>query len=137
MAAQKGKDILIKTEITPGVFITMAGLRTKKLSFNAESVDVTDSESAGRWRELLAGSGVRRASVGGSGIFKDAQSDAELRAAFFNGSALSCQLVIPGFGTIAGPFQITALDYSGSHDAEMTFEAALESAGELTFAAAG
>lgn len=136
MAAQKGRDILLKTETTPGTFITIAGLRTKKLSFNAESVDVTDADSAGRWRELLAGSGVRRASVGGSGIFKDAQSDAELRAAFFAGSVLSCQLVIPDFGTVSGHFQITALDYSGSHDGEVTFEAALESAGELSFAAA-
>lgn len=134
MAAQKGKDILLKTETEPGTFITIAGLRTKKLSFNAESVDVTDADSAGRWRELLAGSGVRRASVGGSGIFKDAQSDAELRSAFFAGSALSCQLVIPDFGTVSGHFQITALDYSGSHDGEVTFETALESAGELTFA---
>ena len=35
-------------------------------------VDVTDAESAGRWRELLGGAGVQRAALSGSGIFKDA-----------------------------------------------------------------
>jgi hypothetical protein len=36
---------------------------------------------------------------------------------------------------IAGPFQITALEYSGSHDGEVVYEIALESAGALSFAA--
>jgi predicted secreted protein len=34
---------------------------------------------------------------------------------------------------VAGPFQITALEYSGSHDGEIAFELAMESAGALTF----
>ncbi len=43
--------------------------------------------------------------------------------------------MIPDFGTLQGPFQITALEYSGQHDGEVTYEIALESAGELAFAA--
>jgi TP901-1 family phage major tail protein len=136
VTAQKGKDILIKLdEDGLGSFITVAGLRTKRLAFNSETVDVTDADSAGRWRELLAGSGVQRASLGGSGIFKDAASDARMRAAFFGGEILDWQLVIPDFGTIEGPFQITALEYSGNHDGEVAFELALESAGALGFGA--
>jgi TP901-1 family phage major tail protein len=81
MGAQKGKDLLLKLAAgEAGSFVTVAGLRSRRLAFNSEAVDVTDSESAGRWRELLAGSGVRRASLGGSGIFKDADSDALMRA---------------------------------------------------------
>jgi TP901-1 family phage major tail protein len=137
VTAQKGKDILIKLdEDGLGSFITVAGLRTKRLAFNSETVDVTDADSAGRWRELLAGSGVQRASLGGSGIFKDAASDARMRAAFFGGEILDWQLVIPDFGTVAGPFQITALEYSGNHDGEVAFELALESAGAISFEAA-
>ena len=34
------------------------------------------------------------------------------------------------------PFQITALEYAGSHDGEVTFEIALESAGAVSFAVA-
>ncbi|MCC0043482.1 MAG: phage major tail protein, TP901-1 family [Brucellaceae bacterium] len=136
MTAQKGKDVLIKLdEDGMGSFVTVAGLRTKRLAFNSETVDVTDADSAGRWRELLAGSGMQRASLGGSGIFKDAASDARMRTAFFNGEIIDWQLVIPDFGTVEGPFQITALEYSGNHDGEVAFELALESAGALTFGA--
>ncbi|MFD1327619.1 phage major tail protein, TP901-1 family [Mycoplana ramosa] len=134
MVAQKGRDLLLKVE-DGGSFVTVAGLRSKKLSFNAQVVDVTDAQSAGRWRELLGGAGVQRASVSGSGIFKDQASDALVRAAFFAGAILSWELVIPDFGTVAGPFQITALEYSGAHDGELLFDLSLESAGALTFGA--
>ncbi len=137
MAAQKGKDLLLKVDANGlGSFETVAGLRSKRIAFNSETVDVTDSDSAGRWRELLAGSGVQRAAVSGSGIFKDAASDATLRTRFFDGAIVDWQLVLPDFGTVEGPFQITALEYSGSHDGEVTFELALESAGQISFAVA-
>lgn len=135
MPAQKGKDLLLKMH-DGSSFVTVAGLRTKTLAFNAQTVDVTHAESAGRWRELLAGAGVRRANVSGAGIFKDAASDELVRAAFFDGISKDCQIAIPDFGTIEGAFQISALEFSGSHDGEVTFEISLESAGELTFAAA-
>lgn len=135
MAAKKGKDLLLKLdEDGLGNFITVAGLRARRLAFNSETVDVTDADSVGRWRELLAGSGVQRASISGSGIFKDAQSDAAIRARFFAGEIVGWQLGIPDFGTVSGDFQITALEYSGNHDGEVTFEIALESAGPVSFA---
>jgi len=134
MAAQKGKDLLLKLDSDGlGSFVTVAGLRSKRIAFNSESVDITDADSAGRWRELLAGSGVQRAAVSGSGLFKDAASDAAIRTHFFAGEIVDWQLVVPHFGTIEGPFQITALEYSGSHDGEVTFEIALESAGPIAF----
>lgn len=135
MSAQKGKDLLLKMHDGAG-FATVAGLRSKTLAFNAQTVDVTHAESAGRWRELLAGAGVKRASVAGAGIFKDAASDALVRQVFFDGVVKDCQIVIPDFGTVQGPFQISALEFSGVHDSEVAFEITLESAGELTFAAA-
>ena len=132
MPAQKGKDILLKIDGGSG-FVTVAGLRTKTLSFNAQTVDVTHAESAGRWRELLSGAGVRRASLSASGIFKDATSDSIVRQNFFDGASPPCQIVIPDFGTLEGAFQIGALEFSGNHDGEVNFEISLESAGELTF----
>ena len=98
-------------------------------------MDVTDSESAGRWRELLAGSGVQRAAMSGAGIFKDQASDAAIRSAFFAGAIRDWQAVVPDFGTVEGPFQITSLEYTGAHDGEVTFEIALESAGLVGFEA--
>lgn len=137
MVAQKGKDLLLKIDSNGlGSFVTVAGLRSKRIAFNSQTVDITDADSAGRWRELLAGSGVQRASVSGSGIFKDAQSDAAIRAKFFAGEIAAWQMAVPSFGTVEGPFQITALEYTGAHDGEVAFEIALESAGQITFAVA-
>jgi TP901-1 family phage major tail protein len=136
MAAQSGKDMLLKLDATgSGSFVTVGGLRTRALTFNAASIDVTDAESAGQWRELLAGGGIRRASASGAGIFKDQASDEAVRGLFFGATICSWQLVIPGFGTIAGPFQITALQFSGDYAGEVTFDLSLDSAGELTFTA--
>jgi TP901-1 family phage major tail protein len=133
MAAQKGKDMLLKVRTAVGVFTTVAGLRARKMAFNAETVDVTDADSAGRWRELIGGAGVQRAALSGSGIFKDVASDFKLRDLFFNSALEDWQIIVPDFGIVAGQFQITALEYSGNHDGELTFEIALESAGALTF----
>ena len=135
MTAQKGKDLLIKID-DGGNFVTIAGLRARRLAFNAEAVDITDADSAGRWRELLGGAGMQRASLSGGGLFKDQASDALTRSVFFSSEIRDWQVAIPDFGTVTGPFQVIALEYSGRHDGEMTFEIALESAGALVFAAA-
>ncbi len=125
MSAQKGKDFLLKIDDGSGDFVTIAGLRTHRLALNADPVDVTNMESAGRWRELLEG----------AGVFKDAASDALTRQTFFDGSIRAWQVIIPSFGIISGMFQLSSLDYRGEHSAEVTFELALESAGALTFVA--
>lgn len=135
MAVQKGKDLLVKIASGAGAFITVAGLRTRALSFNAEPVDVTHSESAGRWRELLAGAGVKKASVAGAGVFRDEASDALVRGLVFDGAIGTFQIVIPDFGRIEGPFQVTGLEFRGDHAGEVAFDLALESAGALTFTA--
>ena len=136
MAAQKGKDLFLKLDNGNGVFVTVAGLRTQRLALNADAVDITHAESSGRWRELLAGAGIRRASIAGTGIFKDAASDEMIRLTFFDGLIRNWQIVLPSFGTIQGEFQISSLDYRGEHAGEVTFELSLESAGALSFAGA-
>ncbi|WP_278921491.1 MULTISPECIES: phage major tail protein, TP901-1 family [Pseudophaeobacter] len=136
MAAQNGKDLLIKVDMTgDGQFETLAGLRATRISFNAESVDVTSLESQGGWRELLAGAGVRSASISGSGIFRDDTTDERARQLFFDGITPDFQVVIPDFGIVEGAFQVTSLDYAGSHNGEATYELSLSSAGALTFLA--
>jgi TP901-1 family phage major tail protein len=136
MSAQKGKDLLVKIGDGAGGFTTVAGLRTRRLAFNAETVDVTNAESSNRWRELLDGAGVKRASVSGRGLFKDASSDALMRQTLFDGSIVAYQIVIPDFGTVQGPFQLTSLEFAGEHNGEVTYDIAMESAGELAFTAA-
>ena len=137
MAAQKGKDLLLKVDSDgTGSFATVAGIRSRTIAFNAEAVDITHTESAGQWRELLEGAGVKTARLAGSGLFKDAASDEIVRSYVFNGTIRNWQVVIPDFGTVEGPFHIGSFELTGRHDGEVAFDIALESAGELTFTAA-
>ena len=136
MAAQSGKDLLVKVDMSgSGTFETAAGLRATRISFNAEAVDVTSLESSGGWRELLAGAGVKTASISGSGIFRDASVDERMRQVFFDGETPGFQVVIPDFGVVEGPFQISSIEYAGTFDGEATYEMSLASAGALTFVA--
>ena len=137
MAAQKGKDLLIKLGDggSPEAFTALAGLRTTSLGFNAQTVDITNADSTNMWRELLANAGVRQAAVSGSGVFKDAASDATVRSIFFAQDLKNCQIVVPDFGTVTGPFAVTALQYEGTYDGEVKMSMTLASAGALTFAA--
>ena len=136
MAVQNGKDLLIKVDQTGnGSFVTLAGLRATRLSFNAETVDVTSLESTGGWRELLAGAGVKSAAISGSGVFRDANTDARARQIFFDAEMPQFQVVIPSFGMVQGAFQITAIEYVGTYNGEATFDLSLASTGALTFTA--
>lgn len=134
MAVQNGRDLLLKVDLSgDGQFETVAGLRATRISFNAETVDVTSLESEGGWRELLSGAGVKSAAISGSGIFRDAATDARARQIFFDGETPDFQVVIPDFGTVQGRFQITAIEYAGNFDGEASYQLALASAGALSF----
>lgn len=134
MAVQRGKDLLLKVDQTgAGEFETIAGLRATRISFNAEQVDVTSLESAGGWRELLAGAGVKSASISGSGVFRDEATDERARQIFFDAEMPNFQVIIPDFGIVEGRFQIGSIEYSGSHEGEATYEISLASAGALSF----
>ncbi len=134
MAVQAGKDLLIKVDMTTdGNFETIAGLRATRISFNAEAVDVTSLDSAGGWRELLAGAGVRSAAISGSGVFRDEATDERARQLLFDGLTPDFQIVIPEFGIVEGPFQVTSLEYAGQLNGEATYELSLASAGQLQF----
>lgn len=136
MAVQNGKDLLVKVDMTgDGQFQTVAGLRATRVSFNAESVDVTSLESQGGWRELLGGAGVRSAAISGSGVFRDADTDERARQIFFEGLTPDFQVIVPDFGIIEGPFQVTAIEYAGTHNGEATYDLSLASAGVLGFQA--
>ena len=136
MTAQNGKDLLIKIDMTGGgMFETAAGLRATRINFNAETVDVTSLESTGGWREVLGGAGVKSASISGSGVFKDENSDERVREIFFDAENPNFQVIVPDFGIIEGKFQVTSIEYAGTYNGEATYELSLASAGALTFVA--
>jgi TP901-1 family phage major tail protein len=135
MAGQRGRDVLIGIGDgeEPEMFIPVAGIRARTISLTAGLVEGTTAQSPEAWREVIAGAGVKRAEVAGSGVFRDAVSDALMRAAFFAGDATRFELVIPAFGALRGPFVISELNYGGEHEGEATFAIRLSSAGVITF----
>lgn len=136
MAAQKGRDVLVKVDTTGGgVYTTIGGGRSKSISLNSETVDVTDADSVNAWRELLEGAGIRTATITLSGVFKDSAAEGVVRGYFFAPSIRNYQFIIPDFGILQGLFQVSALDYSGEHNGEATYSMTFESAGPLTFTA--
>ena len=68
-------------------------------------------------------------------MFRDAATDERARAIFFAGEIPTFQVIVPDFGIVEGPFQITSIEYSGSHDGEAVYEIALASAGAVGFEA--
>ena len=68
-------------------------------------------------------------------MFRDGATDARARQIFFDGATPAFQVVIPDFGIVEGNFQITGIEYAGSHDGEATYEVSLASAGALIFSA--
>ncbi len=136
MATQAGQDVLIKLETAAGSgsFITVAGMRAKSIQLNAGLVDATHTGSAGGWRELLSGAGVKSIRVTGSGVFKDETSDQLMREVFLARATANWQLIVPDFARFAGPFLLSQLTYGGDFDGEASFSLTLESAGEMIVA---
>ena len=133
MAAQNGRDMLVKIKNSAGEFVTLAGLRSKAFRLNAQAVDITNTDSAQGWKELLPGAGVKSAEISGAGVFRDTESDALARTAFFEQSVETYRFILPDFGIIEGPFLLTSLSYAGTYQGEATYELTLMSAGAPSF----
>jgi TP901-1 family phage major tail protein len=76
---------------------------------------------------------MKSAAISGSGVFRDEATDERVRQIFFDGETPDFQVIIPGFGTVEGPFQVGAIEYAGNHDGEATYELSLASAGAVDF----
>jgi len=135
MAAQNGRDMLVKIKNSAGEFVTLAGLRSKAFRLNAQAVDITHSDSVDGWKELLPGAGVKTAEISGAGVFRDAESDALAQTAFFEQAVEIYRFIIPDFGIVEGPFLLTSLSYAGTYQGEASYELTLMSAGAPSFSA--
>lgn len=136
MAAQKGLSMLLKVDTTGGgVFATIGGVQTASLSINNEQVDITSQDDTSRYRQLLAGAGVRSVSMSGEGVFKDDAAFTTANTYLLADTQNDWQCIVPDFGTYEGAFQVS-IEFTGEHNGEQRFSISLESAGDITFTAA-
>lgn len=134
MTAQRGQDVLVQIDMTGSEeYRTIAGLRASKIAFNAQTVNVTHMSSPGRWRELIEQAGIRSATLNGSGVFVDDETDAKIQQVFFAGTIPNMRMRLPDFGDITGKFQITSMEFAGNYDGEANYDFSFASAGELIF----
>lgn len=134
MAAQKGKDLLLKIGdgATVEVFAAVAGMRSNSLKINNEYIDVTNKDSAGM-RELIDG-GIQSMNVTGSGVFLNGAGFTLVHTKVLaNGPPTNFQIIAPGLGTYEGPFAIVDFEITGEHNGEVTYSMTLDSAGAVTF----
>tara|TARA_Y100000114_G_C11672562_1_gene284518 strand:- start:200 stop:601 length:402 start_codon:yes stop_codon:yes gene_type:complete len=132
MAAQKGKDLLVKINTSGSTFTTIGGLRSTSISINDEPVDITNKDSANA-RTLLATAGTSSMTISGSGVFVDDAQIQLIRGSLANGAFKNFQLVIPDLGTYQGAFMIASLEFAGEFNGEVTYSLTLESSGAISF----
>ena len=141
MAKQLGRALLVK--IGDGeaseTFSNLCGLNSKSLTINNSSIDVTPPDcttpEGALWTATLAG--LKNLSLSGDGFFEDSTAEARMNTVAMSAdNAVNMQVVVPDFGTYAGAFRISSLEFGGETEGGVTYSISLESNGAVTFTAA-
>ena len=141
MAKQLGRALLVK--IGDGesseTFSNLCGLNSKSLTINNSSIDVTTPDCTTPEGALFTATlaGLKNVSISGNGFFEDSTTEARMNTvAMANDNQSNFQVVVPDFGTYAGAFRITSLEFGGETEGGVTYSLSLESTGAATFTAA-
>jgi TP901-1 family phage major tail protein len=128
----KGRSVTVKRGSSP---VLIAAVRTKSLTINGTSIDVTNDDDAAV-RKLLAEPGEIQVSITVAGVLKDETLLQEALSA--SDRVQPTEFGWPGTtpGKIAGDFFLSNFGISAEHTGPATFEATFESAGLVTFTAA-
>ena len=141
MAKQLGRSMLLKIGDGAGseTFTVLAGVNSKTLTINNSAIDVTTPDASTPAGALFAASlnGLKSMSLSADGVFLDETAEARLNTvAMASDSSANFQLIVPDFGTYAGAFRVTSLEFGGETEGGVTFSSAMESNGAVTFTAA-
>ncbi len=139
MAKQLGRLFLLKVGdgASSETFTTLAGINSKSLTINNSAIDVTTPDASGGALFAQSLNGLKAMAVSGDGIFLDEAAEARLNTvAMAADPVANFQIVVPDFGTYAGSFRVTSLEFGGETEGGVTFSTALESNGTVTFTAA-
>lgn len=139
MAKQLGRALLVKIDDGTGTKNNLCGLNSKSLTINNSSIDVTTPDcttpEGALYTETLAG--LKNVSVSGDGFFEDSTAEARMNTvAMAADNSTTFEVVVPDFGTYAGTFRITSVEFGGETEGGVTYSLSLESSGEVTFTAA-
>jgi TP901-1 family phage major tail protein len=141
MAKQLGRALLLKIgdgEATEA-FANLAGINSKALTINNASIDVTTPDASAPegalWTETL--NGVKNVSVSGDGFFSDSATELRMNTVAMSAdNVANFTVTVPDFGTYAGAFRISSLEFGGESEGGVTYSISLESTAAVTFTAA-
>jgi TP901-1 family phage major tail protein len=142
MAKQLGRALLVKIGDGAGgaeAFTNLCGLNSKSLTINNSSIDVTTPDcttpEGALWTATLAG--LKNFSLSGDGFFEDSTAEARMNTVAMSAdNSVNMEVVVPDFGTYAGAFRISSLEFGGETEGGVTYSISLESNGAVTFTAA-
>jgi TP901-1 family phage major tail protein len=116
MAAQLGLQMLLKVDSDgAGTYQTIGGITADDLTINSETVDVTSQDDTSRWRQLLAGAGVKSLSFSGSGVFKADASMTTVNTYVRTDVIRNWKIVVPALGTFTMLVKIQSVKFNSSH----------------------
>lgn len=133
MAAQKGRNVLVKYNSTGTTYVTIGGAREATLTIANEAVDITNSDDAGI-RKLLEGAGVNSVSIKLQGVYVEDAAAAAIRTDASTNAHRNFQFVMPGTvsKTYQGSFMIASYEEAGTYNGSATYNITFESAGAVT-----
>lgn len=132
MAGHISRDLTIDWDS-----VTLANVRSKSFTKNAEPVDVTTDDDNG-WRTLLSQPGVRSIEVTVGGIAADEAVLADIMAASDLDQALQVDLPssLATPGNLSGTFFVSSFEMNGSSpEGAVEFSATFMSSGAVTYTA--
>ena len=135
MAATQGVLLLLKynsgTAESP-VWTDLGSLRSREVSINSNTIDITTADSSGRWQEMLSGGGTKRVSISGDGVFDNSAAQEAIMDKAFDGTHVHMQVTFPDYTVIDGQFVVDGLNIRGNVDEALTFSTTFQSAGAIT-----
>lgn len=128
MAAISGRDLIIRRGAT-----AIAGVRSKTVAIDNSPVDITSDDDAG-FRKLGSFAGIRSLNLSVEGVWTD-QILSDIASGAQAGLMLTDIEIDDGEDTITGDFYLATFERAGSHDADVTYTAELQSSGAWTVTA--
>lgn len=132
MAGKPGADFKL-FDGTGTSTVAVGAQRSTSFTLNRGAPEVTNKDSPGLWRELLASAGIVSLDIQCEGILDGGTAYQALRGRVISGAQASYTLAFDGGDTFAGPFRITQIEEAGAVDGEQTYKMTLMSAGSLAY----
>jgi TP901-1 family phage major tail protein len=131
-AARLGRNLLLRDGGTGGSPV-IAAMRTTKFTIAGEKIDVTDKDSVGQYRELLAAAGIVSVSISATGLLHGNTQSTTLANRTIARSLDTYRLEFDNGDNLVGSFQLVNFEVAGDYNNEQTYAITLESGGSLTF----